>query len=498
MRRNSKLTQVALPLTVMATLFVAMLLPTTVEAGSKLWLYPDSENPQNGGHVVETGNFVLNIENLGSGNGDTTAYEVFVVLSVNDPAFLAGGSLGLPDGTSVTLDPGAFVVNTPVFPCSGHSFPPHGAFPSFLAEFFVGDFANGQVRQFAVDMQGDEGLVAHFDAFGTGYIQAGPNLKCYDVSNPAGHDVSVVFGEGGDEEPCSHLTIDKVASVSGVDLGDEVVFTISVENDSECDATEVVVSEDIPMLFGADGIELPAFSIVAVNPSPTQQTDSMLIWEIGDLPAGESVVFTVTVVFDEPAADGSFVENTACVVFVESDEMICDRAEVAVGSVGCEIGGPGFWCNQIRFALEGRHNAKFTLEELEEWLRLVNESSTVFPELWDTTTLEGAGALLCRPSEAETVADRLVRHLLALQFNIAGERVDPELSLGDLCEGSMPLPEDADPTMTIAELVPATEADILAGADNQILGSWHEAIDFVNNALVSGCSEVRVFTKMVS
>ena len=30
-----------------------------------------------------------------------------------------------------------------------------------------------------------------------------------------------------------------------------------------------------------------------------------------------------------------------------------------------EIGGPGFWCNQLRFAREGRPNAKFTTAELE-------------------------------------------------------------------------------------------------------------------------------------
>lgn len=480
----------ALPIIITAALIMATILPGSAEAGSKLWLYPDSEDPRNGGHVVETGNFVLNVENFGSGNGDTTTYEVFVVLSVNDPALLAGGSLGLPDGTSVDLEPAAFVFDTPIFPCSGHSFPPHGVYPAFIQEFFIGDIANGQVVQIAVDIQGDDGLEAHFDAFGTGFKQAGPNLKCYDVSNPSGHDVSVIFGEGGGEEPCPQLTIDKVASVSGVDLGDEVVFTISVENESECDATEVVVSEDIPMVFGEDGIEVPAFTIVAVDPSPTEQTDSMLIWDIGDLPAGETVVFEVTVVFDEPAADGTVVENTACVVFAESDEMICAGAEVAVGSVGGEIGGPGFWCNQIRFALEGRHNAKFTIEELEEWLTAINEASLVFPELWDTTTLEGAHDLLCRPNEAETVADRLARHLLALHFNVIAERVDPELSLGDLCEGSVPLPADADPAMTIAELVAAAEADILAGAGDEILGFWLEVIDFVNNATVSGCGEV--------
>ncbi len=489
---------VVLPITVITILIMAALLPGSVEAGSKLWLYPDSEDPRNGGHIVDTGTFVLNVENLGSGNGDTTTYEVFVVLSVNDPALLTGGSLGLPDGTSVDLDPAAFVFDTPVFPCSGHSFPPHGVYPAFTAEFFIGDIADGQVMQIAVDIQGEDGLEAHFDAFGTGYKQAGPNLKCYDVSNPSGHDVSVVIGEGG-EDPCPWLVIDKVASASGVDLGDQVDFTITVENVSECDATVVRVTETIPTVVTDDGSEVPAFTVVAVDPSPTEQLDRLLIWDIGDLIAGESAVFTVTVVFDEPAADGTAVENTACVYFAETDGVICSSAVVAVGAVpDGEIGGPGFWCNQIRFALEGRHNAKYTIEELEEWLAGINEVSPVFPELWDTTTLEAASDLLCSPNDAETVADRLARHLLALHFNIIAERVDPELSLGDLCEGSVPLPDDADPAMTLAELVAAAEADILAGAEDEILEFWQEVIDFVNNATVSGCSEVQVSTKTLS
>ena len=394
---------VVLPITIIAILIVATLLPGSAEAGSKLWLYPDSEDPRNGGHVVDTGNFVLNVENLGSGNGDTTTYEVFVVLSVNDPALLTGGSLGLPDGTLVDLDPASFVFDTPVFPCSGHSFPPHGVYPSFIAEFFIGDIADGQVVQIAVDIQGEDGLEAHFDALGTGYKQAGPNLRCYDVSNPSGHDVRVVLGEGG-EDPCPWLVIDKVASASGVDFGDQVDFTITVENISECDATGVVVSEIIPFVTADDGSEVPAFTVVAVDPSPTEQTDHVLIWDVGDLPAGESLVFTVTVVFDEPAADGIAVENTACVTSAESDDLICSSATVDVGAVtDGEIGGPGFWCNQIRFALEGRHNAKFTLEELEEWLAAINEISPVFPELWDTTTLEGARDLLCRPLRAKRI-----------------------------------------------------------------------------------------------
>lgn len=486
---------------VIAVMTLLIGVSASAQAGSQLWLYPDSDDPRNGGHVVDTGQFTLNIENFGAGNGDLTAYEVFVVVAVNDPALLTGGTLELPDGTVAALDAGAFGFGTPVFPCSGHFFPGHGMFPAAFVEVFLGDLADDEVAQLAVDVQGEDGLLVHFDAFGTGYRQAGPNLRCFDISNPSGHDVSVVFGSGDDpdEPPCPDLAIDKTASASGVDLGDEVEFTITVTNDSECDATSVVVTETIPMVTGDDDIDVPAFTVIGVDPSPTQQTDDFIVWEIGDLPAGETAVFLVTVVFDEPLTDGTVVENTASVMSAEMDEPVSSTAEVAVGSApNGQIGGPGFWCNQIRFATGGWTSAKFTVDELEGWLAAINDASPVFPELWATNTLDEAMVLLCRPDLADGTADRLARHLAALHFSLAAGRVDPGLALGDLCEGDVPMPPEADPNMTVGDLATAVETDLLAGADDDVLGMWLEIVDFVNNASTSGCSDVVQMLKAVS
>ena len=43
------------------------LAPSSVEASTKLWLYPDSDDPNSGGHVVTEPAFTLNIENRGNG-----------------------------------------------------------------------------------------------------------------------------------------------------------------------------------------------------------------------------------------------------------------------------------------------------------------------------------------------------------------------------------------------------------------------------------------------
>jgi len=365
-----------------------MAMAQSAGAAGTLWLYPDSEDPSQGGHVVTTGSFVLNLENRGTGGGDTTAYDVFLVLAVDDPQLLTGGTLGLPDGTTVTLDSGALGFGTPVLPCSGRDFPRHGVYPAYFGAFLVGDLAADEVVQIAVDLQGEDGLHAHFDAYGIGYREVAGETRCYDASNPPGHDVEVVLGDGGGT--CYELAIEKLASATGVDIGDQVDYVITVENTGTCDLTGVVATEDIPTIGVAIGdLPTPAFTVVAVDPPPTAQNDQEILWELGALVAGDAVELTVTVLFDQPEADGSNVVNTACVTAVEVDEELCSSAVVAVGDAPGDgsIGGPGFWCNQIRFALEGWDNAKFTVEELEGWLLEINQSSLVIVELWDTATL---------------------------------------------------------------------------------------------------------------
>ena len=174
--------------------------PVAAEASAKLWLYPDSDDPAAGGHVVTDPAFTLNIENRGSGNGDNTAYGAILLVAVNDLALLTDVSLALSTGTT-TLDPTAFGDGLPTFDCDGKTVPPHGVYPTSFAEIGLGDIAEGETIAAGVVINGSEGLEVHFDVKAVSYRQAGPNLKCSNVFNPPGHDVTVVFegsGGGGD------------------------------------------------------------------------------------------------------------------------------------------------------------------------------------------------------------------------------------------------------------------------------------------------------------
>ncbi len=460
-------------------------------ATAKLWLYPDSDDPRAGGHVVTEPTFTLNIENRGTGNGDNTAYETFLLVAVNDPALLIGGSITLPGGT-VDLDPSMWTFGTPLLDCKGNAVPPHGVYPAYFAEISVGDITQNEVVSAGVVIDGIEGLRVHFDAKALGYKQAGPNLKCYDVFNPSGHDVTMVFDEPGGD-PCHEISIEKTATATGVALGDAMDYIIVVENRGTCELTEVVLAEDLPMVPDVNGDPVPAFTVTMIDPAPTIQTPTGIEWVFATLAPGDTITAMVSVVFDQPDAVGLVVENTACVTSFELTESVCASASVMIdGTDGDEIGGPGFWCNQLRFAREGRPNAKFTIPELEAWLAEIFDQSTVFPELWPLVTLADAESLLCRPNLADTMADRVARHLLALWFNVVSERLPLDTALGDLCAGDEDPPPDMDLAMTVEELIAAVETDLVAGADDETLEFWMEVVDFVNNARLpgaGGCDE---------
>lgn len=453
-------------------------------ASTQLWLYPEGVDPRAGGHVVATGTFTLLLENRGGGGGDATVHDAMLVFAVEDPALLGSASLLLPDGTGILIEPAALQLGSPVLPCSGLEFPPHGEYPAYFTTVPVGELGGGETLAIGVEIGGEDGLHAHFDAVGVGYRQTGQGMRCFDVSNPSGHDVTVMLGEVV-PAPCEELSVDKTASATGVDLGDEVEYTLTVTNSGTCDLTQVVVVEDIPTIT-VDEPEVPAFTVVAAEPPATVQTPLGLEWHLGTLASGATVVISLTVVFDQPLADGRVVVNTVCASAAELEEPTCARARVAVGDVGDRVGGPGFWCNQIRFALEGRANAKFTVVELEAWLAQASALSRVFPELVDVTTLMLARDLICRPDRADSPADRLARHLLVLWFNVASERVDPATALGSLCPGSVPPPPGMDPGMTVDGLLTGAEDDLIAGADDGTLGFWVELVDFVNNSLPPG------------
>ena len=488
-----------LSITILLTVALLVAAPSLGSANAKLWLYPESDDPRAGGHVVTDDEFTLVVENRGTKDGDT-AYDVSLVVAVNDLTLLGSVTLIWPDTEETVIDAEDLQYGTPTIPC-GKNVPGHGIYPTDFTTRSVRNIDSideiepGDTVEIEVVIAGDDGLKVHFDAIAEGRKVRKEIEVCYGVVNPSGHDVTVILGEIVAE--CPAVTINKSANTTGVEVGGEVEYTIEVAGSEDCEAlTNLIITEDIPTVIDPEtGVPVPAFTVdpATVDPAPASQTDDLISWNLASLLPGDTATFTLIAVFTE-AADGQEVVNTACVNTDEIDDPECSSVEVAVGqeSDGDDIGGPGFWCNRIRFAVEGKHNATYTVEELEDFLAEINGSepgyrSSVFSELYDTSELEFAQELLCRPQDAESAADRLARHLLTLWFNIVSDRVDPDLTLDELCPGDEELPEDADGETTVGEVVLGAEDELLADEpDDALLDSWKDIIDFINNASIAG------------
>jgi hypothetical protein len=143
--------------------------------------------------------------------------------------------------------------------------------------------------------------------------------------------------------------------------------------------------------------------------------------------------------------------------------------------------------------IEDRPKVPVDGEELLAWLEVVDAESAVFSESYPIFVVDDPEAsllatadLLCTPQSADGAADRLARHLLTLWLNVVSGRLDPALTLGELCGGDEILPDGTDLGMTVGELLDEVDAGLAAGADDTQLTFWLEVVDAVNNSSVPG------------
>jgi uncharacterized repeat protein (TIGR01451 family) len=473
---------------------MAVLLSAPVFAGGpSLWLYPRDAGPREGGHVVPPGEFVLVIENRGKDPTADAAHEVQLVIAVED---LDAVSLLSLDGEPVSLEPDGWDEGTPLLPCSDKPMPRHGVFPATHTTIELGDLEGGASFEIGVVVEGEDDLKVHFDAMAFGMKVAGRSEKCFAVSNPAGHDVTVANNRRG-QDSCGHVTITKTADPTSIDLGNEVSFLIEVLNDGSCELTEVILRDFVPAVEDEDGNEFPAFRPRDDAVPPYQSDDGLVLEWPFDVPLAvdESIAIEFWAVFDEPLADQQKLVNRACVSAAELKKKRCAAAVVTVGNPYGDDGpaGPGFWCHATGWILEERSKLPVDGEELSTWLANIDAGSVVFSEFYSIvgeddsgSDLAAAADLLCTPQSAQGAADRLARHLLVLWLNLESDRLDEGQTLGGLCLGDEILPDAANPDMTVWEVLQAAEADLVAVADDGQLTFWSEVIDAINNSYVAG------------
>jgi uncharacterized repeat protein (TIGR01451 family) len=471
-----------------------LLVAPIASAGPQLWLYPQEDGPREGGHIVPPGSFVLVVENRAKPAEENNVQGVELIVAVNNSSLITTLSFAKQDGEPLEI--GEWLEGTPELPCSLKPMPRHGVYPTTYAKVLLGDLAGGDRLEIDITAEGDEDLRVHFDAVGTAWKSNRNGQKCSDVSNPAGHDVTVGQRPGNNDD-CGRVRISKTSDQKFVDIGDVVTFEIEILNQGSCDLTDPILRDFIPVVDNGEGGTVPAFSLSNADPMPDSYDELTMEWILETpFPAGEGDIVTLEVAFEESLADGQRVVNRACVSAAELRKPRCAAAVVIVGDLYGDDGpaGPGFWCHAARFILEERRNAPFDVEDFDEWLLGIGESSLVFhEELYDASTIELARDLLCSPQTAEGAADRLARHLLTLWLNVVGGRLAGDQALKALCDGEELMPEDVEPA-TVMELIVAVEDALLLPAEDQDLNYWSEVVDAVNNSLVpgeSGCTAPR-------
>jgi uncharacterized repeat protein (TIGR01451 family)/LPXTG-motif cell wall-anchored protein len=106
------------------------------------------------------------------------------------------------------------------------------------------------------------------------------------VTIPAGGSATVTVTNRFD---VGHLSIEKTASRSTANVGDRIVYTITVKNDGQIDAKDVKVTDDMPGALRVD------------STSPAATADGRALhWTIPGIPAGGSATLTVTATLIAP------------------------------------------------------------------------------------------------------------------------------------------------------------------------------------------------------
>ena len=167
-------------------------------------------------------------------------------------------------------------------------------------------------------------LVGNALSCAVGDLAENTSLQVHVVSDTTGdscgtmlNDVSAGSTNDGSAEVldvpitvnCAEIDIEKTAGSATVNAGDEVTYTITVTNDGDGEARDVVVTDTLPTNAGLDWT-------VTVSPegAGTCDTDSVpMTCDLGTIAAGDTVTITLTSPTDATTCDDNVIENTASV-----------------------------------------------------------------------------------------------------------------------------------------------------------------------------------------
>ncbi|HII71754.1 TPA: DUF11 domain-containing protein [Candidatus Woesearchaeota archaeon] len=265
------------------------------------------------------------------------------------------------------------------------------------------------------------------------------------------------------------LEITKVASLTHVSIGQEIIYTITVTNTGNAPALDVVLIDT----------EDPQLAFVSANPAPmivsgNINTGYALTWNVGTILPGEFKVFSVTKKLGLLAVHNSVLHDFVTATSINADPV---QASAAVTVENAPPVGPprtpGYWKQQTC----GTKAAKFSQIQIQQFLNLISVS-TIVPQLQSLTPSQ-ACALLSTLDNANPL-EKLLKFLLNNWLNLAANFIEPNSYY------SFSSPDFSGFDSTIKK---KSENDILNNAQADVLLYDKDVLDEIAN---SGSNSVSV------
>jgi uncharacterized repeat protein (TIGR01451 family) len=243
---------------------------------------------------------------------------------------------------------------------------------------------------------------------------------CEPTDTPCRDDSDCCPGLVCDDERCKpadggqpFLQVTKTASSPIVTVSVPFTYTITVTNTGTGDAFDVVLVDD----------QDPELVLISANP-PGAVTGNVrpdgftITWSIGTLPAGEMRTFIVTKMPSLLAGDGDMLKDTATVTSSNAPPDSDEETVTVVNPPFTDMPRtPGFWSQQC----EQTPAAKYTADEVQAFLNLISDSTTV--SALKGLTLSTCLATLINPGATER--EKLLKFLLDDWLNLAANKLDP-------------------------------------------------------------------------
>ncbi len=183
----------------------------------------------------------------------------------------------------------------------------------------IGDLAAGATEQITVTLTVDQTASDSLLVTNVSVVAANET-----ETNPNDNDDTVVT----DIDRLINITVDKngpATVIAGSGTGN-LVYTIDVTNDGPSNATGVIMTD--PLL-----LNLPAGVSFVSTSLPAEFNIGSAVWNIGNLAAGATEQFTVTLTVDQSASDSLQVTNVSVVAANETETNPNDNDDTVVTDI---------------------------------------------------------------------------------------------------------------------------------------------------------------------